>query len=83
MSRLSDKFNLNKGKYNRQKIKLQSRFKGLLGFKFQFKGRFTRKLIAASYKYSIGRMPLTTLNADIDYAFKTVAIKNSAVGVKV
>ena len=28
-------------------------------------------------------MPLNTLNAHIDYAFRTVAIKNSAIGVKV
>ena len=83
MSRLAAKFDLNKGRYNRQKVKLNSRFRGLLGFKFQFKGRFTRKLIAASHTYSIGHMPLTTLNTDIDYAFRTVAIKNSAVGLKV
>jgi small subunit ribosomal protein S3 len=62
---------------------LQSKYNGLLGFKIQFRGRFTRKQIAACYKYVNGKMPLTSIDANIDYAFRSVAIKNSAVGVKV
>jgi hypothetical protein len=56
---------------------------GLLGFKFHLKGRFTRKQIAASHIFRRGPMPLSTLSINLDYSFSTVAIKNSAVGIKV
>lgn len=63
---------------------LRSRNKqGLLGFKFHLKGRFTRKQIAASHIFRKGPLPLSTVNASIDYAFNTVPLKNSAVGIKV
>lgn len=56
---------------------------GLLGFKFHLKGRFTRKQIAASHIFRKGPLPLSTVTASIDYAFNTVPLKNSAVGIKV
>lgn len=56
---------------------------GLLGFKFHLKGRFTRKQIAASHIFRKGALPLSTVTASIDYAFNTVPLKNSAVGIKI
>lgn len=55
----------------------------LFGFRFQFKGRFSRKQRASSIVYNIGKVPLTTLTANIDYSFCTIPLKNSAVSVKV
>lgn len=72
-------FNINKEALRSNKPELT----GLRGFKFQFRGRFTRKQIAAAYCFVEGSVPLNTLKANIDYAFTTVAIKNSAIGVKV
>lgn len=56
---------------------------GLLGFKFHLKGRFTRKQIAASHVFRKGSIPLSSITANIDYAFATISLKNSAVGIKV
>jgi len=83
------KFNLNQYfnilKINRKKFRISERKQkvGLLGFKFHLKGRFTRKQIAASHVFRRGPLPLSTMKANIDYAFSTVALKNSAVGIKV
>lgn len=74
-----DLFKINKQQLRANKPELM----GLRGFKFQFRGRFTRKQIAASYCFVEGSVPLNTLRADIDYAFSTVAIKNSAIGIKI
>lgn len=55
----------------------------LYGFKFVIKGRFSRKQRASKVIMSVGKVPLNTAIAKIDYTFLTVPIKNSAVSVKV
>ena len=83
------KFNLahyfHRMKVNKKNARVQERIRnyGLIGFKFHLKGRFTRKQIAASHVFRRGPLPLSTLNINLDYSFSTVAIKNSAVGIKV
>ena len=56
---------------------------GLLGFKIQCKGRFSRKQIASKHVFTQGSVPLSTISANIDYGFASKAILNSSVGVKV
>lgn len=56
---------------------------GIQGFRVRLHGRFTRKQIAASYHFQEGAMPLSTVNASIDYGFATVPLRNSAIGIKV
>lgn len=55
----------------------------LLGYKLQFKGRFTRKQIAASHVYRQGTVSLNTIMANVDYGFATIPLINSSVGIKV
>jgi len=55
----------------------------LFGFKFHFRGRFSRKQRAGSFIITKGNMPLTTLSANIDYGFVTVPLLNSIVSIKV
>ena len=83
MGRYYGRFKISKGSIMRSRVRTQSHIRGLLGFKIQLKGRFSRKQIAAKSIKDYGKMPLNTLNAHIDYAFRTVAIKNSAIGIKV
>lgn len=54
----------------------------LLGFKMSFKGRFSRKQRASSIWFHQGYVPLNTIKANIDFAFFSVPIKNSAVSIK-
>jgi hypothetical protein len=56
---------------------------GLQGFRIRLHGRFTRKQIAASYHFQEGSMPTSSMNAFIDYAFTTIPLRNSAIGIKV
>lgn len=61
-----------------------TRFKtSLYGFKIVVKGRFSRKQRASKVSLNIGKVPLNTGDAKIDYSFFTLPIKNSAVSVKV
>ena len=53
------------------------------GFKLQLSGRFTRKQRASKFVLSYGTLPLNTMTALIDYAFKTVVLKYSVCGIKV
>lgn len=55
----------------------------LYGFKFHFRGRFSRKQRAGSFVIERGNMPLTTLSSNIDYGFVTMPLTNSLVSVKV
>jgi hypothetical protein len=54
----------------------------LFGYKLSVKGRLSRKQRASSRWYQEGKLPLNTLNINIDYAFFTVPLKNSAVSIK-
>jgi len=56
---------------------------GFLGFKLQFKGRFSRKQRAANLWFQEGRVPLSTLSSKIEFAFYTVPLVNSAMTVRV
>lgn len=61
-----------------------TRFKtSLYGFKIVVKGRFSRKQRASKVSLNMGKVPLNTGDAKIDYSFFTLPIKNSAVSVKV
>lgn len=55
----------------------------IFGFKFHFRGRFSRKQRAGSMSVNCGNMPLTTLSSFIDYGFVTVPLVNSIVSIKV
>jgi len=54
----------------------------ILGFKMSFKGRFTRKQRASSIWFHQGFVPLNTIKGNIDFAFFTIPLKNSAVSIK-
>jgi ribosomal protein S3 len=76
-------FNLNKLKL-RKKIVLRDDNKfGLSGFKIQFVGRFSRKQRASSIFVQHGCMPLNTLCANINFGSDTIALRNSAITVKI
>jgi len=77
------KYQISKGTIRRHKVTMQKPHRGLIGYKIQLRGRFTRKQIAAKHVFKGGHVPLNTLNSNIDYGFSTVPIKNSAIGVKV
>ena len=76
-------------KLNRNKAKLDQtysnkvRLSSFIGFRFQCKGRFSKKPRSNSVLIRENKIPLNTLQFDIDYGFYTSAIKNSACGVKV
>ena len=55
----------------------------IYGFKFHFRGRFSRKQRAASIIFQKGPMPLTTMSSNIDYGFITMPLLNSLVSIKV
>lgn len=55
----------------------------LMGFKFAFRGRFSRKQRASFIWIHEGKVPLNTLNLFIDYSFLTITLKNSAVSIKI
>lgn len=54
----------------------------IMGFKFVFKGRFSRKQRASKITLLIGKVPLNTLKYKIDYSFVTIPLKNSAISLK-
>lgn len=54
----------------------------IMGFKFVFKGRFSRKQRASKTTLLIGKVPLNTLKYKIDYSFITIPLKNSAISLK-
>jgi hypothetical protein len=56
---------------------------GILGFKFQIKGRFSRRQKVSSVYFKHGLMPVNTISANIEYAYYVIPIENSATIVKV
>ncbi len=56
---------------------------GAQGVKVQCSGRLGGAEIARSEWYRVGRVPLSTLRADIDYGFATAVTKYGSIGVKV
>ena len=67
----------------RAEIKVEPFRSLLFGFKFHFRGRFSRKQRAGSMLVIRGNMPLTTISNTVDYAFLTVPLDNSLVSIKV
>ncbi|WP_028841348.1 30S ribosomal protein S3 [Thermodesulfobacterium hveragerdense] len=63
-------------------VSLVMRF-GAQGVKVQCSGRLGGAEIARSEWYRVGRVPLSTLRADIDYGFATAVTKYGSIGVKV
>ncbi|QER41469.1 30S ribosomal protein S3 [Thermodesulfobacterium sp. TA1] len=63
-------------------VSLVMRF-GAQGIKVQCSGRLGGAEIARSEWYRVGRVPLSTLRADIDYGFATAVTKYGSIGVKV
>ncbi|MFN3505166.1 MAG: 30S ribosomal protein S3 [Caldimicrobium sp.] len=63
-------------------VALVMRFGGQ-GIKVQCSGRLGGAEIARSEWYRVGRVPLSTLRADIDYGFATAITKYGSIGVKV
>jgi hypothetical protein len=75
---------------NKQKIRTAIRTKidnlkseGIIGFKFQIKGRFSRRQKVSHVFFKHGLMPLNTITAHIEYAYYVIPIENSATIVKV
>ena len=56
---------------------------GAKGVKVQVKGRIGGAELARAEWFLVGRMPLQTLRADIDYGFATAQTKYGVLGVKV
>ncbi len=56
---------------------------GAQGVKVQCSGRLGGAEIARSEWYRVGRVPLSTLRADIDYGFATAVTKYGSIGVRV
>lgn len=54
-----------------------------MGFKIHISGRLSRKDRASNIWYTIGSVPANRFSANIDYAFYTVPLINSALRVKV
>jgi hypothetical protein len=72
--------------YNNLKERIKTKRKmdrGLNGFKIHCIGRFSRKQRRSSIWFSRGKVPLSSISANIDYAFYTIPQKNSAVTIRV
>ena len=71
-------------KYKFKKLKhLMSSSSVLNGYKFQFKGRFTRKQKAANLWFSQGAAPLSAMSENVDFSFFTIILDYGACTVKV
>ena len=55
----------------------------LLGYKLAFKGRFSRKQRVSNIWLMHGKVALNTLSIKLDYSFFTIALKNSAISIKI
>lgn len=58
------------------------KFSAFTGFKIQCLGRFSRKQRSTSFWFSLGTVPLNTVQASVNYGFYTLPLRNSAVTVK-
>jgi ribosomal protein S3 len=56
---------------------------GLLGFKMQCSGRFSRRQRASSIWFLYGSVPLSTINEKIDFASYSIPILNSKITIKI
>ena len=77
---ISHDMKLNKNKIRREQL---GRHGHLTGFKFHCVGRFSRKQRATSKWFIENKLPLNTLNSNIDYGFFSVPLKNSSAGIRI
>jgi hypothetical protein len=56
---------------------------GLIGYRFDFSGRFTRKQRASRLSYKGGSVPFSSLSSKIDYEEGSVILKYGKCGVKI
>lgn len=61
----------------------EAKSKGAKGVRIELSGRLGGKDIARREKLTFGSIPLSTLRADIDFAFATAHTKYGSIGVKV
>jgi ribosomal protein S3 len=54
-----------------------------LGYKFQLRGRFSRKQRAHNMVFRKGLVPLNTMSIKMDFAFASAVLFNSLVSIKV
>jgi len=66
------------------RVKARDNVKSFLyGFKFHFVGRFTRKQQSASMWFRQGFLPVSTMDAEVDYGIFTIPLRFSACTVKI
>lgn len=65
------------------RILKQTKSTNLIGYKMYLMGRFTRKQRAGHLWFSKGKTPLTSIMSFIDFAFYSLALKNSTITVKI
>lgn len=66
-----------------KQISLRLREESIPGFKIQISGRLNGVPIARKYWIREGRVPLQTLDADIDYSLQEAHTKYGVIGIKV
>lgn len=54
----------------------------IMGFKMVLKGRFSRKQRASKMTLVVGKVPLNTLNVNIEFSLEVTTVKNSAISLK-
>jgi len=59
------------------------RRKNILGFKFSFSGRFSRKEMATYEWFANGPVPLSTFNSNLEYISFPVRLKDGICGIKI
>jgi hypothetical protein len=68
---------------NNLKTRIKSyKFSAFTGFKIQCLGRFSRKQRSTSFWFSLGKVPLNSTAAPINYGYYTLPLRNSAITVK-
>lgn len=67
----------------RERTEVRDETKDYKGVRVRCFGRFSRRQRASSCLLLLGKIPINTISANIDYGFYTMPIKNSAISVKV
>lgn len=55
----------------------------LLGFRLKCSGRFSRKQRASSFSYTVGKVPLSTVTAFVDFSMDSISLRFGACGLKI
>eukprot|EP01123_Difflugia_compressa_P009333 TRINITY_DN3069_c0_g1_i1.p1 TRINITY_DN3069_c0_g1~~TRINITY_DN3069_c0_g1_i1.p1 ORF type:complete len:398 (+),score=-30.11 TRINITY_DN3069_c0_g1_i1:144-1337(+) len=74
---------ISKARANSSLRKLLERSRNLVGFKFQFLGRFTRRQRSTKMTFQYGYVPTNSISVKLDFANFVIPLVNSAVNVKV